>query len=94
MFDIRIGEQGNVFLSGRFDASQVETAEAVFAEVSGTCIVDCQDLDYISSAGIGVIIATYKRLYDTGASLKLINLNDHTKQVFRYAGLTKIFNVE
>jgi anti-anti-sigma factor len=94
MFDIQIAENEEVLLSGRFDASQVEKAEAVFDTIENTCTINCRDLDYISSAGIGVIIATYKRLHGQGATLKLIKLNPHIIQVFRYAGLTKIFDVE
>lgn len=94
MFDIKISGSGEILLSGRFDASQVEKAEAVLGRTSGDCIINCKDLDYISSAGIGVIIAAYKRLYEQGANLRLINLNHHIKQVFRYAGLTAIFGIE
>lgn len=94
MFEIKITEPGKVFLSGRFDAAQAENAEAAFKSVNESCVVDCTDLDYISSAGIGVIIATYKRLYDKGADLRLTNLNNRIKQVFHYAGLNKIFNIE
>jgi len=94
MFDIKIAEDGEVFLSGRFDASQVEKAGTAFDKVDGNCIINCQDLDYISSAGIGVIITVYKRLHQQSAGLKMINLNHHIKQVFRYAGLTGIFEIE
>jgi len=94
MFNIKIAENGEVHLSGRFDASQVEKAEKGFNEVDGRCIINCEELDYISSAGIGVIITLYKRLHQQGAGLKMINLNDHIKQVFRYAGLADIFEIE
>jgi anti-sigma B factor antagonist len=94
MFEIKITGPGKVSLSGRFDAAQAEHADAAFRRVEESCLVDCTDLDYISSAGIGVIIATYKRLYDMGADLRLVNLNDRIKQVFRYAGLDKIFDLQ
>jgi anti-anti-sigma factor len=94
MFEIKVSKDGEILLSGRFDASQVEKAAAVMDRISGDCIINCKDLDYISSAGIGMIIATYKRLYEQEAKLQLINLNDHIKQVFRYAGLATIFGIE
>jgi anti-sigma B factor antagonist len=94
MFDIKVAENGEVLLSGRFDASQVGKAEAALEQVKGPCLIDCKDLDYISSAGIGVIIATYKRLHQLGAGVKMINLNDHIRQVFHYAGLTDLFQID
>ncbi len=94
MFDIKIGENREVLLSGRFDASQVEKAEAVFERITQSSIVDFKDLDYISSAGLGILIGTLKRLSESGNSLKLINMNKHIRDIFRYAGLDRIFEIE
>lgn len=94
MFDIEIAADGRVVVSGRFDASQVEKAEAVFEEAEGDCLVDCSGLEYISSAGVGVLIATYKRLHKTHHSLKLINVSDYVGSVFRYAGMSEIFAID
>ena len=53
MFEIDIAENGEVSLSGRFDASQVEKAEAVFNMVEGECVIDCKDLRaYRHDAGV------------------------------------------
>ena len=93
MFGIERIDDHRVALSGRLDASQVKTAEATFDTITGDCVVDCTDLAYISSAGIGVIIATYKRLHDGGGKLSMTNLNTHVKQVFHYAGLSAILDI-
>ncbi|MFQ5771567.1 MAG: STAS domain-containing protein [bacterium] len=94
MFDIRISENGEILLSGRFDASQVEKAKSVFNRVAKSCIVNFKDLEYISSAGLGVLLATQKQLNESGESLKLINMNKHITDVFRYAGFDTIFKIE
>jgi anti-anti-sigma factor len=94
MFDCKLAENGEVMMEGRLDASQAPKAEAILDEVTGDCIINCTDLDYVSSAGIGVILATYKRLYDTGNSLKLTNANPQITKVFHYAGLAKLFGME
>jgi anti-anti-sigma factor len=94
MFDIEIGENSEVLLSGRFDASQAEKAEAVFERITQSSIVDFKDLEYISSAGLGILIGTLKRLSESGNSLKLINMNKHIRDIFRYAGLDRIFEIE
>jgi anti-anti-sigma factor len=94
MLEIEIAADGRVVVSGRFDASQVEKAEAVFEQVDGDCIVDCSGLEYISSAGVGVLIATYKRLHKTHHSLRLTNVSDYVGSVLRYAGMSEIFAIE
>jgi anti-sigma B factor antagonist len=94
MFDVQIAESSDILLSGRLDASQVEKANAVFDQISQSCVVNFTDLEYISSAGLGVLLKTQKRLADAGGSLKLVNMNKHIKDVFRYAGFDTIFEIE
>ena len=94
MFDISHGENDRVILSGRFDASQVEKADSFFSNVERSVIIDFEKLEYISSAGLGVLLAVNKKLSDSGESVKLINLNEHIRDIFRYAGFDKIFEIE
>ena len=48
----------------------------------------------ISSAGLGVLLKTQKRLVAGGSGLKIINVNNHIKDVFRYSGFNAIFDIE
>jgi anti-sigma B factor antagonist len=91
MFDIRIQNGQEVFLAGRFDASQTEKVENVLGAITENCTVDFKELEYISSAGLGEIIKTYSRLKAMGKSIELINMNRHIKEVFKYSGLDKVF---
>jgi len=94
MFNITRGEDGGVRLAGRFDAAQADGARALLASVEGSCRVDCADLDYISSAGIGVLLAAQKRLRDRGHRLVLRNLNRHIRDLFSLAGFDRVFEIE
>ena len=94
MFEIRIGEDGIVHLSGRLDASQVEKAEAVLRTIDRSIVADLGGLEYLSSAGIGLLVHTYKRLNESGQSIRLTNLTPRIKNIFHYAGLEKLFQVE
>jgi anti-sigma B factor antagonist len=94
MFDARLSSDGQVVLCGRFDASQVEKARSVFDQVATTCEVDFKDLEYISSAGLSVLLLTQKRLGQAGHCLKLRNMNPHIRQVFEYARFDMIFDIE
>jgi anti-sigma B factor antagonist len=93
MFDIRVNEQGNIILSGRLDAAQTEKASEVLNKITKSVIVDFKDLQYISSAGLGVLLATQKRLSQSGSRLKLINMNSHIKDVFHFARFDMIFEI-
>ena len=94
MFDIRIDNNNEILLSGRFDASQVEKATTIFDDINKSYIVNFKDLDYISSAGLSVLLKTQKRLNETENKLKLKNLNKHIREIFRYAGFDMIFEIE
>lgn len=93
MLDIRVVD-GEVRLGGVFDASQVPVAEPVFEEIHETVVVNFEGLEYISSAGLSVLLMTQKRLAGDGHELKLVNLSNHISDVFRYAGFDLIFSIE
>ena len=94
MFDIRMNEQGDVVLSGRFDAAQTDKAAEVLNSITRSANVDFRELQYISSAGLGVLLATQKRLSQTGNRLKLINMSSHIRDVFHYARFDMIFEIQ
>ena len=95
MFEIkRDGTAGTVFLSGRFDASQSENAREVFNEINQTTEVDFENLEYISSAGLSVLLMTQKRLDESGNQLILKNMSKHVREIFNYAGFDIIFKIE
>lgn len=94
MFSITVGDDGEIQLSGRFDASRVEQAEAIFNRVNSTCKVNFSDLQYISSAGLGVLLKTQKRLSASGHSLILIRMNKLVRDVFRIARFDLVFQID
>lgn len=94
MLDIRFGDDHHrVLLAGRLDASQSAAAQAFLDVVSPPCVIDAGGLEYISSAGLGVLLKTHKRLLAAGAGIQLVNVNVHVIDVFRYSGLDKLFSV-
>lgn len=93
MFNIR-NDNNTVYLSGRFDASQTEDAKKEFNQIEESAVVDFTELDYISSAGLGVLLMTQKRLMVKNQKLKLINMNSHVREIFKYARFDIIFEIE
>lgn len=93
MLDIRFGEDHRVLLGGRLDASQAATAQEFLDRVQPPCVIDVGALEYISSAGLGVLLKTHKRLLAAGSGLSLVNVNPHIHDIFRYSGMDKLFAV-
>lgn len=94
MFTVTVRDDGEIQLAGRFDASQVEAANAVFDRVTTTCRVNFQDLEYISSAGLGVLLKTQKRLHVSGHTLVLAGMTKFVRDVFRIARFDLVFQIE
>ena len=94
MFDIRTAEDGSIHFSGRFDASQEPKARAFMAGLAaGRHVLDFSALDYISSAGLGVLLGTQKRLMESGGALRIVNATKHIRDIFFFSGLARVFEI-
>jgi anti-anti-sigma factor len=87
-------EPGVVVIAGRLDAAQCPAAQAFLDKVTGTVNLDCRKLEYISSAGLGVLLKTQKRLMSGQGKLKLTGVNPHLRDIFAYSGFDQIFEIE
>ncbi len=94
MFDIQYDDNRNVVCTGRLDAAQCEKGLVFMDEIKESSTLDFSNLEYISSAGLGILLKTQKRLADSGAALRIINVNNHIHDVFRYSGFHAIFDIE
>ena len=92
-FEASVGANGEIVLAGRLDATHVDTARQAFASVSDSRVVDFAKLDYIASAGLGVLLATQKKLSAKGCGLRLINVNKHISDVLHLSGFDQIFEI-
>ena len=93
MFEIEFGDEDTVLVAGRLDAAQAVKAQAFLDQVVGACVLDLTNLEYVSSAGLGVLLKTHKRLMGSSRGLKLINVNHHIYDIFRYSGFDKLFEI-
>ena len=94
MFDIEFDTEGQVVMKGRLDAAQCDKAQAFMDGLTAASTVDFEQLEYISSAGLGILLKTQKRLSESGAALRIINVNNHIHDVFRFSGFHAIFEIE
>ena len=95
MLKIDFGPAGDVVvIAGRLDAAQAGSADAFLQGVSGAVVLDCTDLEYVSSAGLGVLLKTQKRLLGSGGKLRLRGVNRHLQDILTYSGLDQVFDIE
>jgi anti-sigma B factor antagonist len=94
MFAIESGGAGVVIAKGRLDAAQSAAAQAFLDTVQGAVALDCSGLEYISSAGLGVLLKTQKRLMGEGGKLRLTGVNRHLQDIFGYSGFDQLFEIE
>ena len=94
MLAIDFGANGNVVIAGRLDAAQCAAAQSFLDRVEGPVTLDCSRLEYISSAGLGVLLKTQKRLMASSGKLRLAGVNRHLQDIFQYSGFDQIFEIE
>jgi anti-anti-sigma factor len=85
-----------VSVDGRIDASNAPTLEqkllALIAGGEKRLVIDCTQLEYVSSAGLRVLLVAAKRLSGDG-TLGLAALNKQIHEVFDIAGFSSIFQI-
>ena len=83
-------------LNGRLDTNTSPKLENElnehFYKIS-SLILDFENLEYISSAGLRVILSTQKTM-NTKGDMVIINVNDLVMEVFDATGFTDILNIE
>lgn len=85
-------------VSGRVDADSAPNLEKqinkVFAKGQYHLLVDLADVDYISSAGLRVLVSALKksRRYNRG-DVRLAGLSARLKEAFQLVGFNKLFQI-
>jgi anti-sigma B factor antagonist len=94
MLAIDFGADGAVVITGRLDAAQCPVAQSFLDKVDGAVLLDCTGLEYVSSAGLGVLLKTQKRLKASSGKLRLVGVSRHLQDIFQYSGFDQIFEIE
>ena len=93
-----IGKGNMVFLSGEVDVGNCgvfkEELGKAIEKANGDVTLDIKLLDYIDSAGLGILVGVFKRLQEKDLAMKVINANDYIKKLFRITKLETLFTVE
>ncbi len=84
-----------VFPEGRIDSANAETVEAeinalIGAEAAENLIIDVDSLEYLSSAGLRIILRLRKKF----SGLKIVNASPEVYDIFDMTGFTEMLAVE
>ncbi len=93
---IRNGNELVLALEGRLDtvtAPELEAALKDALEGVETLILDFEKLDYISSAGLRVLLVAQKTMSQQG-SMKIRNVNEIIREVFDVTGFSDFLTIE
>ena len=89
------GDRLTIALTGRLDTATAPQLEKELKDLSGVSGVtlDFSALEYISSAGLRVLLGTHKALCGKGG-LKIVHVNELVQEVFDVTGFAEILDVE
>ena len=89
------GSHVEIALEGRLDTVTAPELEAELRSLANvdSLTLDFSKLDYISSAGLRVLLSEHKALAGKGG-LKITHVNDIVQEVFDVTGFSDILNIE
>ena len=90
------GKELTVIAEGRIDTNTAPLLENEITDIEKfeNLIFDFKNVEYISSAGLRVLLAAQKRINKVGGNMKICNVNENVKDVFEVTGFTDILKIE
>lgn len=85
-----------IAVKGRLDTVTSQEFDSSVSQLnltSGDVVIDCAEMEYISSAGLRSLITVLKRVKAADKELRLINLTPSVKPVFDMTGFSTLFNL-
>jgi anti-sigma B factor antagonist len=91
---VKSPEETLIRCSGRINSStsaKLQTAVRGVIPQSKRIVLDLTDVSYMDSSGLGAIVSIYLSARRQECELKLINMNQRLKELFRLTKLAKVF---
>lgn len=87
----------NVKIEGEFDTAAATEFDEQFHELiekDKNIVVECENLEYIASSGLRILLSILKRTKAAGHKLTLRNINDDVMSVFKMTGFVDLFDIQ
>ena len=92
----KMGAEATIEVSGRLDTGTAPALEKTIGqeiEETANLTMDLKGLEYISSAGLRVLLSAQKRMSKSG-SMKLVHVSEEVMDVFEMTGFADILTIE
>lgn len=90
------GTELSIALEGRLDTNTAPSLEAELKKNIGgiaSLVIDVEKLEYISSAGLRVLLSAHKIMARQG-SMTIRNVREEVMEIFEVTGFDEILNIE
>ena len=91
------GTELTVKVSGRLDTTTAPELEAeVMGAISGVTklVLNFEALEYLSSAGLRVLLQAQKTMNKQGGEMIIKNVNDTINEIFEVTGFSDVLTIE
>lgn len=96
MFEIKKNDD-KIMLNGRLDTTSAPEFEKYCKKGINTgenIVFDFEELDYISSAGLRVLLTLKKKCNKDGGNIAIVNISDENKSIFEVTGFDQMFDIK
>ena len=92
-----LGDVRTVRIAGNLDTQTSQGAQEQLMQLidngATKILIDFEELNYISSSGLRVLLVAAQQLADTSGQLRICSPNTMVREVFDTAGFSEIFSV-
>ncbi len=85
------GDVTRVLLEGDIDLYNADEFREALNDIDGKIVIDCNELNYIDSTGLGVLVAAFK---NNARNVSITGLKPHLFRIFELTGLANVFDIE
>ena len=87
-----------VYLNGRLDTLAAQEVskqlESLTEDASGTIIMDCTEMSYISSSGLRIFLTLRKAAGEKGGKVIVRGISNDIRSVFMMTGFLNLFEIQ
>ncbi len=91
-------QESVVRIAGELDTiattEQTDDLQQVLNIADRALVMDCSELEYISSAGLRFFMQLKRESEAKGGSIRITNMNEDVADIFRMSGFKNIFQIE
>ena len=91
-------QESVVRIAGELDTiattEQADDLQQVLNIADRALVMDCSELEYISSAGLRFFMQLKRESEAKGGSIRITNMNEDVADIFRMSGFKNIFQIE